>query len=125
MAKLRISHAAQADLAAILMTSLERWGERGRTKYAALLATAMRRTAADPEGPTTKARADLAPGIRTFHIRHMRREHGVGEPVHVLYYRTVDAGTIEIVRVLHERMEPQRHLGTPKRALRVRRTRRH
>lgn len=124
MAKLRISRAAQADLAAILTTSLERWGERGRAKYATLLAMAMRRTAADPEGPTTKERDDLAPGIRSFHIRHMRREHGVGAPVHVLYYRSADSGAIEIVRVLHERMDPQRHLGTPKRAVHARRLRR-
>ena len=124
MAKLHISRAARADLAAILTTSLEGWGAHGRAKYAALLATAMRRAAADPEGPMTKERTDVAPGLRTFHIRHVRREHGVGAPVHVLYYQPVDAGAIEIVRVLHERMDPQRHLGTPMRAIRARRTRR-
>jgi hypothetical protein len=31
-------------------------------------------------------------------------------PVHVLYYRVAQKGVIEIVRVLHERMEPSRHL---------------
>jgi len=31
--------------------------------------------------------------------------------VHVLYYRTAAPGLIEIVRVLHERMEPSRHIG--------------
>jgi toxin ParE1/3/4 len=30
--------------------------------------------------------------------------------VHVLYYRVLAPGLIEIVRVLHERMEPSRHL---------------
>jgi plasmid stabilization system protein ParE len=30
--------------------------------------------------------------------------------VHVLYYRAVAPGLIEIVRVLHERMEPRWHL---------------
>jgi len=31
-------------------------------------------------------------------------------PVHVLYYRVAEEGVIEIIRVLHERMEPHRHL---------------
>ena len=33
------------------------------------------------------------------------------KPAHVLYYRILDLGLIEIVRVLHERMEPSRHIG--------------
>ena len=34
----------------------------------------------------------------------------VRRPVHVLYYRVAEEGVIEIIRVLHERMEPSRHL---------------
>jgi toxin ParE1/3/4 len=35
----------------------------------------------------------------------------VRRPVHVLYYRLIRPGLVEIVRVLHERMEPSRHIG--------------
>jgi len=35
----------------------------------------------------------------------------VRRPGHVLYYRTVAPGLIVIVRVLHERVEPSRHLS--------------
>jgi toxin ParE1/3/4 len=122
MRRLRVSRMAQADLASILETSLEHWGESGRARYEALLAAAMRRTATAPEGPMTKARADLAPGLRSFHIRHLRRGHGVSAPVHVLYFRTTNAGT-DIIRVLHERMDPHRHLDEPRRTLRARRRR--
>jgi toxin ParE1/3/4 len=120
MALLRISRTAKADLASILATSLENWGESGRDRYAALLATAMQRTAAAPLGPMTKARRDLRPDMRSFHIRHVRHGHGVGAPVHVLYYRA-SADSIEILRILHERMEPQRHLGAPMKVSRARR----
>src|SRR5689334_18092457 len=99
MAPLRISRLAQADLASILKISLTHWGNRGRARYAALLATAMERAAADPLGPMTKERIDLAPGLRSFHIRHVRSGHGVGAPVHVLYYRVTDSASIEIIRV--------------------------
>jgi hypothetical protein len=37
----------------------------------------------------------------------------VRRPVHVLFYRVVRPGLVEIVRVLHERMEPSRHCGEP------------
>jgi toxin ParE1/3/4 len=36
----------------------------------------------------------------------------VAHPVHVLYYRMLASDLIEIVRVLHERMDPNRHLST-------------
>ena len=77
MAPLRISRLAQVDLAGILMTSLEHRGDRGRARYAALLTTAMERVATAPLGPMTKERTDLAPGLRSLHIRHARRGHGV------------------------------------------------
>lgn len=73
----------------------------------------MRRIAANPEGISTSDRAELQAGIRSFHMRHSRdesREAPVANPVHVIFYRAVRPGLIEIVRVLHERMEPSQHL---------------
>lgn len=34
-------------------------------------------------------------------------------PVHVLYYRVAEVGVIEIIRGLHERMDPSRHFDAP------------
>ena len=114
MARFRLARPAQLDLAGILTTSAERWGTQGRRRYAAVLAAAMRMVAADPEGPLTQARNELLPGLRSFHIRHARGDPRgkVRMPVHVLYYRTIQPGLIEIVRVLHERMEPSMHFET-------------
>ena len=58
-------------------------------------------------------RSELFDGIRSFHIRHSRnesREAPVGDPVHVIFYRALEPGLVEIIRVLHERMEPSRHV---------------
>jgi toxin ParE1/3/4 len=113
MARFRLSAPARADIREILATSARRWGTQGRRRYAAALATAMRAVAADPEGRMTRSRNDLTPGIRSFHLRHLRtrtREAKVGSPVHLIYYRVVRSDLIEIVRVLHERMDPIRHL---------------
>ena len=111
MARFRVSAPERADLVRILATSSERWGAAGRSRYAAILAAAMGAVAADPEGPMTRDRAERSPGLRGFQLRHVRRAHAkVGQPVHVLYYRSAESGVIETVSVLHERMDPSRHL---------------
>lgn len=113
MARFRLSRLAQADLARILATSARRWGVEGRRRYAAVLAAAMRKAAADPEGPTSRARAELAPGLRSLHIQYSRAadpDAKVRRPAHILYYRATAPELIEIIRVLHERMDPGRHL---------------
>jgi toxin ParE1/3/4 len=116
MARFRLARPAQIDLARILATSAERWGTDGRQRYATVLADAMRQVADEPQGPLTKKRTELRSGIRSFHIRYARRSADaakVRRPVHVLYYRVAQEGVIEIVRVLHEKMDPSRHLDEP------------
>jgi toxin ParE1/3/4 len=112
VANVRISEPADADLAEILATSLERWGEDGRARYKSLLAAAMRELGADPEQLMSRDRRELAPRLRSFHVRHMGRAYGVKAPVHVIYYRTARS-SIEIMRVLHERMEPGDPFASP------------
>lgn len=113
MARYRLSAPAQADIADILKSSEAQHGADARVRYRALLTAAMRRTAADPQGLSSVARDNLLTGLRSFHIRHSRdesREPPVAHPVHVIFYRVAAPGLIEIVRVLHERMEPGRHV---------------
>jgi toxin ParE1/3/4 len=116
MPPFRLARPAQIDLANILATSADRWGTDGRRRYAAVLADAMRQVAAEPDGPLTRKRPDLRSGIRSFHVRYARRSAEgakVGRPVHVLFYRVAQEGVVEIVRVLHEKMDPSRHLNEP------------
>jgi toxin ParE1/3/4 len=109
VANVRISAGAKADLGEILATSLERWGEDGRLRYRSLLIAAMHELGADPERLMSKNCSGLLPGLRSFHVRYVGRDHGVKTPVHVIYYRRVRS-SIVIVRVLHERIEPSVHL---------------
>jgi|HubBroStandDraft_6_1064221.scaffolds.fasta_scaffold476416_2 toxin ParE1/3/4 len=114
MARYRVSRPARADIARILAVSAESWGAEGRRRYAALLAAAMRAAAAEPQGPMTRDRGALLPGARSLHLRHVRADDPatkVKRPVHSLYYRAIGADLIEILRALHERMEPGPHMG--------------
>jgi toxin ParE1/3/4 len=114
MSRFRLSRPAEIDLTLQLAMSADRWGEEGRRRYSSILAAAMQRVAADPQGRNTRDRADLLAGLRSFHIRHAGRsdpEAKVRRPVHILYYRVVEPGLIEVLRILDERMEPSRHLS--------------
>lgn len=115
MARYRLSEPAKADVASILRRSEELHGKQARIRYRACLTAAMRRVAADPQGRSTVDCGELDLGIRSFHIRHSRddsREAPVANPVHVLFYRVISPGVVEIVRVLHDRMEPGRYIGS-------------
>jgi toxin ParE1/3/4 len=115
MGRYRLTESAKADIASVLKSSKERHGRQAWVRYRALLSAAMRRVAADPGGLSTSDQSKLEPGLRSFHVRHSRnesREPPVAKPVHVIFYRVSEPGWIEIVRVLHERMDPGRHIGS-------------
>ena len=114
MARLRLARRAQTDLMIILGDSADKWGAEASRRYGTALTRAMRQVATDPEGRLTRPRADITPGLRSFHLRNLRqaaRKPAVKRPVHVIYYRVVEPGLVEIVRVLHDRMEPSRQSG--------------
>ncbi|TMJ01717.1 MAG: type II toxin-antitoxin system RelE/ParE family toxin [Alphaproteobacteria bacterium] len=113
MARYRLTASARRDISSILRTSEERHGRDARMRYSSLLLAALQRVAEMPEGRSTSDHSGVRPGLRSFHIRHSReqsREAPVGRPVHMIFYRVEEPGVVEIVRVLHERMEPGLHI---------------
>ena len=114
MRRLRLAGPARADLREILKVSRERWGEPGRARYAALVSAALAEIASNPLGASTRNRPEAHAGARSFHLRHVRGEHGVKAPVHVVYYRA-DEEVVSILRILHERMDVAGHLSAPRR----------
>ena len=114
MAGYRLTEFAVGDLTSILAASFNLHGEEARARYEALLKAAMRCAAKDPKIIVSKDCARLQAGLRSLHLRHARSSSDTGHvrsPVHIIYYREERDGLIEIVRVLHERMEPSRRLG--------------
>lgn len=108
----RLTQAADRDVVDLLRETARQFGRLQRTRYAELLERAVRLVAEDPERPGSRRRNDLAPEIRSFHVELAARRRGAAS--HVLYYlrARLDDGRdgVIIVRVLHERMEPLRHL---------------
>lgn len=110
MRRLRFSRSAEEDLRHILDVSLERWGETGRRGYTETLAAGFELIAAEPNGIATHTRDQIRPGLRSLHLGAVvRAARRTAHPVHVIFFRT-SGQTIEIVRILHERMDPDVHL---------------
>jgi toxin ParE1/3/4 len=109
----KYSRTADRDLEAILQFTANRFGQSQRQRYAELVDMAAALLGADPMRIGSRPRDDLGPGIRSFHIELAGRRRGAA--AHVLYYVPTtlpdrQQGVI-ILRVLHERMDPARHLG--------------
>jgi toxin ParE1/3/4 len=92
-----LSPAAQADLEEIWDYTAERWDVDQAEEYLRGLQHAIERAAANPR--VARSCDEIRPGYRQL---------AAGS--HTLYYRLSADGTVDVVRVLHQRMDVDRHL---------------
>lgn len=111
--RLRLTRKADADIAAILRTTKRLFGKNQVLTYAALISDGLTMIATDPLRPSCRSHNDLAAGIRSMHLDHVRGRSG--SAAHLVFFveKTAPDGVQEIVviGVLHERMIPRRHLA--------------
>ncbi len=96
MAKYVLSPQAQQSLKDIRAYSLETFGNQQTRRYLQQLKDRMNRLADQPN--LGKQRGDIKAGYRSYPERS-----------HTIYYRIRDTH-IDIIDVLHQRMDPHRHL---------------
>ena len=72
MARYRLTHAARADIVAILAWSHERFGEEARERYETLIATAIRDAAERGDELGHTARPELGDGVFSWHLAQSR-----------------------------------------------------
>jgi len=96
MAGVFLRPAAWADLQDIARYTEATWGRRQRDLYLTAIDTKLRALAANPK--TGKPRDALRAGYRSGRVG-----------AHVVFYREVPDG-IEVVRLLHQRMDVRRQL---------------
>ncbi|HPZ60309.1 MAG TPA: type II toxin-antitoxin system RelE/ParE family toxin [Zoogloea sp.] len=100
MAFFYLTHAAKADLKEIGRYTKKQWGAAQRVKYLTMLDGCFRDLAAKP-----------LTGQDCSDIRAGYRKYSAGS--HVIFYRQIAEDTIEVVRILHGRMDTERHFGEP------------
>ena len=118
MAGLRLTEPAEHDIAELLDWSRENFGMAARRRYEVLVAAALSDLAHDWQRLGSVKRDDLGAGWRLYHLRHSRErartDDGIVQtPRHILVYRMANSDIVTILRVLHESMEPTRHLDVP------------
>lgn len=112
--KLLTSPAADADIDGILAWSSLRFGASARRRYRALIGQALADIAADPRRAGVRDCGEFLVGMRSYHLRHSRsrsREGAVRTPRHAIFFRLLDPGTVQIVRVLHDSMDAAQHFA--------------
>ncbi|UTD26062.1 type II toxin-antitoxin system RelE/ParE family toxin [Bradyrhizobium sp. WD16] len=103
--RVRLGAAAELDFANVLKWTAENFGARQSRVYRETLVQAIGGLAEGPDVVGSKARDEIMPGLRTLHVaRHGRCRS------HFLMYRAAPGRTIEIVRILHDGMDLQRHV---------------
>ena len=95
-AEYRLTPEAKRDLEAIWLYTFEEWGLEQANRYTDELMDVFAQLAIGPQR-----------GTACDHLRTGYRRSRVGR--HVVYYRMTDYG-IAVVRMLHDRMLPTRHL---------------
>jgi toxin ParE1/3/4 len=103
--RVRLGAAAELDFANILRWTAENFGARQSRVYRDTLVQSIGELGDGPDIARPKARDEIMPGLRTLHVAR-RGRHGS----HFLMYRAAPNRTIEIIRILHDRMDLRRHV---------------
>lgn len=108
-----LSSTAQADLREILRWTRRRFGSAQESAYRRLLQDALKALKAGPNIIGARQRQEIGPGYRTLHIGR-----GRGRARHFILFRVVrpeEDRVIRVVRILHDAMDPERHISEEER----------
>lgn len=97
MATFTLTRKAKADLKAIAVYTQQQWGKAQRRLYIKQFDDTFHRLANNQE--IGKQCDFIKPGYRKFLCT-----------IHIIFYRNTSPSEIEIVRILHKRMDVQEHL---------------
>lgn len=96
MGQYRLTPAAQRDLSSIWDYTAERWDARQAETYVLEIRSAIERVAEQPDR-----------GRAVDEIRVGYRRYAIGS--HLVFFIANDDG-VDVIRILHQRMDPTRHL---------------
>ena len=93
MAKYRLTNKAVEDLADIWNYTFDEWSEQQADDYYNMLIASCQKITTNPQLVGNRY-DDIFNGLRGFKAGK-----------HLLFYRILDNGDVEIIRILHERMD--------------------
>ena len=107
--RLRLSTAAERDIADILDHTEVSFGRDAADRYLTLIKAALADLLEDREPPGSRAAVELDPTARIYHIRHSRSRTPAHErvrtPRHFVLYKVLMQDVIGVARILHDAMD--------------------
>lgn len=97
MGSFTLTNAAKADLKSIAVYTQRRWGRQQRLRYAKQFDEAFQMLALSPEV-----------GVRCDAIKNGYRKFTNGS--HLVFYRVISDEEVEVVRILHKRVDARSQL---------------
>jgi len=115
MPRIVVSEPARRDITEILAWSVKNFGERSAERYQALFASALDLLKGDPNPTGSRSHPDIPEGFRIYHLQYRAKaaESALGivkAPRHFIVFRLIPNDRLEIVRLLHDSMDFQRHI---------------
>lgn len=103
----RLVALSERDFHEVIKRSAQDFGPRQAEVYAETLALAINALRdAGPQAIGVKERKEIGTGIFTLHATNHKRKAS-----HFLVFRVLEIRTIEILRILHDRMDLARHIS--------------
>lgn len=93
MAKFRLTNKAVKDLSDIWNYTFDTWSEQQADRYYEMLIASCQQVAENPQ-LLGKRYDEILEGLRGFKAQK-----------HILFYQILPTGEVEIIRILHERMD--------------------
>jgi toxin ParE1/3/4 len=103
--QVRLGQRAEQDYVEILRWTALTFGAAEARRYAVTLDRALLALQKGPAVAGARARDDIQPGIRTLHVARGGRKGR-----HFLVFRVSEENGLDILRVLHDRMDLARHV---------------
>jgi len=104
----RLTAAAQADIVEVLRWTTAQFGKAQAHRYADTISAALTDLCAGPTLAGAVNRDDILEGIFTLHVARKSRKGR-----HLILFRvrhTPDGNVVEVLRLLHDAMDLERHL---------------
>lgn len=105
--RIRLARRADEDFRHAVAWSATRFGLAQAQTYAALLCETLEELEAGPNVRLARSRSDVRADLFSLHVRRRGRSGR-----HVVYFRVSpheEQPTIEVLRILHDAMDPTRH----------------
>jgi plasmid stabilization system protein ParE len=105
--RVRLARRADEDFRHAVAWSAARFGLAQAQTYAAVLRDALEELEAGPNVPLARPRSELRADVFSLHVQRRGRSGR-----HVVYFRVSpleEPPTIEVLRILHDAMDPSRH----------------